>query len=66
MRNHSLFQGTWQTVRKVLQLFIQSHGRKMFLGIVMTAITLVCGLALLGLSGWFITATALAGISVAA
>ena len=57
-------QETWQSLRKVLALFIQKNARKMCLGIVMSAITLVSGLALLGLSGWFLTATSIAGMLV--
>lgn len=40
--------------------------RRVLTGAALAFITAVCGLALLGLSGWFITATAIAGISVAA
>lgn len=40
--------------------------RRLITGALLAFITAAFGLALLGLSGWFITATALAGISVAA
>ncbi len=47
----------------VLRLFMQTGGRRMWLGAVLAFATLVAGMALLGLSGWFITATALAGLA---
>ena len=65
MRNFYASKGTWQTLYKILKRFMRSYGRKMSIGIMMSAITLVCGLALLGLSGWFITASSLAGLTVA-
>ncbi|KKO45070.1 hypothetical protein WG68_12615 [Arsukibacterium ikkense] len=40
--------------------------RRILLGTLLAFVTAAFGLALLGLSGWFITATAIAGISVAA
>lgn len=45
----------------VLRLFMETGGRRMRLGAALAFATLVAGMALLGLSGWFITATALAG-----
>lgn len=40
--------------------------RRMALGAALACVTAAAGLALLGISGWFITATALAGVSAAA
>lgn len=50
----------------VLRLFWQERRRALIGGAVLMALTLVAGVALLGLSGWFITATAIAGLSSAA
>lgn len=50
----------------VLRLFVQTGGRRMLSGALLSALTVASGMALLGVSGWFITATALAGLSVAA
>lgn len=50
----------------VLRLFIATSGRRLLLGMVLAAITVLAGMALLGISGWFITGTALAGLSAAA
>jgi len=50
----------------VLRLFIATSGRRLLLGMLLAAITVLAGMALLGISGWFITGTALAGLSAAA
>ncbi|AVT12589.1 hypothetical protein C8235_06650 [Paracidovorax avenae] len=47
----------------VLRLFMEAGGRRMLLGTVLSCSTVMAGMALLGLSGWFITATALAGLA---
>ncbi len=47
-------------------LFRQAAGWKLGLGLLMAGITALAGVALLGLSGWFITATGLAGLSAGA
>ena len=46
----ALFAGTW---------------RRMLLGACLAAITVLAGMGLLGLSGWFIAATAIAGLHAA-
>ncbi len=48
--------------RPFLGLFCASTGRKLLGGAALAALTGLMGMALLGLSGWFITATALAGL----
>lgn len=54
-----------QSLRPILRLFFKSKGRLLYAGIASAAITVLAGIALLGLSGWFITATAIAGLTVA-
>ncbi|MFC7552028.1 hypothetical protein ACFQU7_06760 [Pseudoroseomonas wenyumeiae] len=49
-----------------MALFWQERRSALLGGAAMMAMTLLAGIALLGLSGWFITATALAGLSGAA
>jgi len=53
-------------LRTVLRLLAATHPRRLLLGAALAALTVLAGMALLGLSGWFITATALAGLSAAA
>ena len=55
---------TLRTLRPVLALFLAEHRRLLLTGIALSAATVLAGIALLGLSGWFITATAIAGLSV--
>lgn len=50
----------------VLRLFLEGRRGKLALGAALAALTGLAGIALLGLSGWFITATGLAGLSAAA
>lgn len=50
-------------LRTVLRPFIATAPRRLALGAALAALTVLMGMALLGLSGWFITATALAGLS---
>ncbi len=50
-------------IKPVLRLFLQTHRRELLLGAALSAATVTAGIALLGLSGWFITATALAGLT---
>ena len=52
--------GEW---RAVLRPFVATQPRTLLLGAVLACLTVLSGMALLGLSGWFITATALAGLS---
>lgn len=47
----------------LLRLFRQAAGRKLGLGLLIAGITALAGAGLLGLSGWFITATGIAGLS---
>ena len=52
-----------QTLGQVLRELAHMAPRKLWLGgAALAALTVVMGMALLGLSGWFITATALAGL----
>jgi ATP-binding cassette subfamily C protein CydC len=55
----------WKAFRPILTLFISQRRNALLAGAVMAAATVLAGIALLGLSGWFITATALAGLSSA-
>ncbi|MGO6700249.1 amino acid ABC transporter ATP-binding/permease protein [Rhizobium ruizarguesonis] len=50
----------------ILRLFLAERRRTLLLGAALSAATVTAGIALLGLSGWFITATSLAGLSAAA
>ncbi|WSH67752.1 ATP-binding cassette domain-containing protein (plasmid) [Rhizobium ruizarguesonis] len=50
----------------ILSLFLAERRRALLLGAALSAATVTAGIALLGLSGWFITATSLAGLSAAA
>jgi ATP-binding cassette, subfamily C, bacterial CydC len=52
-------------LRTVLRPFAATHQRVLVLGALLACVTVLSGMALLGLSGWFITATALAGLSAA-
>jgi len=52
-------------LKPILKLFARERKRGLLLGAVMSAATAGAGIALLGLSGWFITATAIAGASAA-
>ena len=47
----------------LLRQLLLGQPRKMLLGAALSALTVVAGMALLGLSGWFITATSLAGLA---
>ena len=49
-------------LRRVLALFLAERRRAMAAGAALAALTVLAGVGLLGLSGWFITATALAGL----
>ncbi len=53
-------------LRPVLALFFRARGKMLLAGMLAAGVTVLAGVALLGLSGWFITATALAGLSAAA
>jgi ATP-binding cassette subfamily C protein CydC len=49
--------------REVLALFISSSPRRLLLGCLLSACTALMGCVLLGISGWFLTATYIAGLS---
>lgn len=51
------------TLGPILQLFNRSAGARLRLGAALALLTLLAGMALLGVSGWFITATALAALA---
>jgi len=55
----------WRDLRLVLRPFLAEQPHPLLLGGLLAAITVLAGMALLGLSGWFITATALAGLHAA-
>lgn len=50
----------------VARLFLDSGARRLLLGALLATLTVLAGMGLLGTSGWFITATGLAGLSAAA
>lgn len=47
----------------ILALFYRAAGRPLLLGLLLAGVTALAGVALLGLSGWFITATGIAGLA---
>jgi ATP-binding cassette subfamily C protein CydC len=51
---------------RVLALFFRVAGARLALGALLSTLVVLAGMALLGTSGWFISATALAGIAGAA
>jgi ATP-binding cassette subfamily C protein CydC len=57
---------TIRSLRSVIGLFLAERRRMLLLGSAFAAATVLAGMGLLGLSGWFITATSLAGLSTAA
>lgn len=48
------------------KLLTKSQGKRLYWGIMWAALTLLSGVSLLMLSGWFISATAMAGIAISA
>ncbi|MEO6032056.1 MAG: ABC transporter ATP-binding protein, partial [Burkholderiaceae bacterium] len=62
---HTELASTWAELRPVLALFASPYRRMLLGGALLAATTVLAGVALLGLAGWFITATALAGASAA-
>ncbi|APO71630.1 cysteine ABC transporter ATP-binding/permease subunit CydC (plasmid) [Rhizobium gallicum] len=50
----------------ILKLFFSERPLRLLAGALLSAVTVIAGLALLGLSGWFITAASIAGLSAAA
>lgn len=65
MNKTSRPSSNWRDLRLVLRPFLATQPRWLLLGCLLAAITVLAGMALLGLSGWFITATALAGLHAA-
>ncbi|WP_431275916.1 thiol reductant ABC exporter subunit CydC [Variovorax ureilyticus] len=55
----------WRDLRPALVPFLTAQPKRLALGAALAALTVLMGMALLGLSGWFITATALAGLNAA-
>ncbi len=55
----------FQSLQPILRLFFRTKGTALLAGIATATVTVLAGIALLGLSGWFITATAIAGLSMA-
>lgn len=53
----------WHELQPVLQAFFRAQPGLMGWGAVLAVLTVLMGMGLLGLSGWFITATALAGLN---
>lgn len=62
MRNTNVRAGD---VAVVARLYLDGGARRLLLGALLATLTVLAGMALLGTSGWFITATGLAGLSVA-
>ena len=56
---------TLAQLRSVAALFLRGNRRNLLFGAALSLTTALAGIALLGLSGWFITATAIAGASAA-
>jgi len=52
-------------LKPVIAVFLAERPRGLLIGALMSALTVLAGIALLGLSGWFITAASIAGLSVA-
>ncbi|WP_062483062.1 amino acid ABC transporter ATP-binding/permease protein, partial [Variovorax boronicumulans] len=65
MSHHATRSPRWRDLRLVLRPFLATQPRALLLGCLLAAVTVLAGMALLGLSGWFITATALAGLHAA-
>ena len=55
----------WRDLRAIAETLPGSQRRRLALGAALAAVTVLMGMGLLGLSGWFITATALAGLQPA-
>ncbi|MGV2100057.1 amino acid ABC transporter ATP-binding/permease protein [Rhizobium sp. 21-4511-3d] len=52
-------------LKPVIAVFLAERRRGLLIGALMSALTVLAGIALLGVSGWFITAASIAGLSVA-
>ncbi|MEP7457534.1 amino acid ABC transporter ATP-binding/permease protein [Phyllobacterium sp. SB3] len=55
----------WNVFRPIISLFLAERRATLLAGVLLAAVTVLAGIALLGVSGWFITATAIAGASTA-
>ncbi|WP_077003252.1 amino acid ABC transporter ATP-binding/permease protein [Variovorax sp. KK3] len=55
----------WRDLRVVARTLLAAEPRRLALGAGLAALTVLMGMGLLGLSGWFITTTALAGLQAA-
>lgn len=55
----------WRDLRPLLAPFLAAEPRRMLLGAALAGLTVWMGMGLLGLSGWFISATAAAGLQIA-
>ena len=55
----------WGDLHTVWGQLLAAEPRRLALGAGLAALTVLMGMGLLGLSGWFITATALAGLHAA-
>jgi len=51
-------------LRPALRAMLVAHPRRMALGALLATLTVLAGMGLLGLSGWFIAATAIAGLQL--
>lgn len=56
-----MMKASWLALWQVLKMFFRAQPYKLVIGMLMASMTIFFGVALLGLSGWFITATAVAG-----
>ncbi|MGF6213493.1 amino acid ABC transporter ATP-binding/permease protein [Comamonas sp. 4034] len=57
---------SWNALRPIVQLFVRSgYRRQLLTGMLLAVATVLVGMALLGLSGWFLTACYVAGLSAA-
>ena len=61
----SMNQAARATVGPALRTLFAGQARAFALGAALAVLTVAMGIGLLGLSGWFITATALAGLQAA-
>ncbi len=66
MRDRTMRDRSMRDLKAVLALFFAERGAMLIGGALLSAFTVLAGIALLGVSGWFIAATALAGLSAAA
>lgn len=62
MISHRL-SSSLRNLQPLARLFYKNHRTLLLSGAVLACLTVLAGMALLGLSGWFISATAIAGLS---